>query len=308
MDEARKVRTQCLKNFTRSVNSYNNADTNELPLDLLTTAFEKVKLNFEKLEAAQDAYAAIADDEIDDYLDEPAERYQKVFVAFGGLKKQSVVDERDFQKKQVEEAQKADVVRRAQESEEAKVAALAKAQEEKEERYKSCCAEFEIAVETFTRTNESIQGVVRDASDVDKRDSLGKLEKDFQDIKNKLVALKTVDPTKDTKVYQDSFLANVQKPFETSQQWFLAQLKNSVVAATSTPSTSSSSSLPSNTKKEAVTLPSFQGDLSLSPAPYLTYPVWLNRWNSLISEYEEKWHIHFLLDRIDEAAPEKSRL
>ena len=304
MEDAKKVRTQCLKNFTRNVNSYTNAETNELPLDLLAGAFEKVRLSFEKLEAAQDAYVVLVDDEAEgDYLDEPADRYQKVLVAFGGQKKQSMVDERAFQQKQVEETQKAADVRRAKEIEEAKVAALAKSQEEKEEFYNANCAEFEMPVANFKISNESIQEVVKDASDADKRESLGKLEKDFLEIKKKLVALRGVDPLKDTALHQNSFFDDVQKPFETTQQWFLAQLKNSAIVPS--PSTSSSSSLPSNTKKEAVTLPSFQGDLSLSPSPYLTYPVWLNRWNSLISEYEEKWHIHFLLDRIDEEAREK---
>lgn len=87
---------------------------------------------------------------------------------------------------------------------------------------------------------------------------------------------------------------------------FLSELRNSTDVPTqeasndSLPSTSSST-----TKKEAVTLPSFQGNTSLIPSPYLTYSVWLNRWNSLISEYDAKCHIHFLLDRIDEAAQQK---
>ena len=199
MEEAKKVRRQCLSNFTRSVNLFNNGETNQLPLDLLTSAFEKVRLSFEKLEAAQDAFVVFADEGTeDDYLDEPADRYQKVFLAFGEQKKQSVADERAFQQKQAEETQKADDVRRAKEIEEGNTAALAKAQEEKEERYRSSCAEFEMAVETFRSTNGSIQGVVRDASDADKRDSLGKLEKDFQEIKKMLFALRSLDPSKDT--------------------------------------------------------------------------------------------------------------
>ena len=171
MEEAKKVQKQCMSNFTRSGNIYNNGETNQLPLDLLTGAFEKVRLSFEKLEAAQDAYVVFADEGTeDDYLDEPADRYQKVLLAFGEQKKQSVADERAFQQKQVEETLKADDVRREKEMEEAKVAAFAKAQEEKEEMYRSSCAEFEMAVETFERTNESIQGVVKDASDADKQD------------------------------------------------------------------------------------------------------------------------------------------
>lgn len=102
-------------------------------------------------------------------------------------------------------------------------------------------------------------------------------------------------------MHQDSFLNNVQIPFAKTHKWFLTQLKDSTVVNLSTPK-ESSSPLSSNTKKEAVTLPSFQGDLPSSPSPFLAYPVWLNRWNTLIAKYGEKWRIHFLLDRIDDAA------
>ena len=191
----KKGRAQSLKNFTRAVNSFNDVVENDVPFDLMTSAFEKVKLCFGKLETAQDAYALVAVDEDEDvdYLKEPADRYQRVMVTYGGLKKQSIVDERNFQQKQLEDNQKAEEARRKKIMEEEKAAALVKAQ---------------------NKNNEST----------------------------------------------------------------------------------------SNTKKEAVTLPSFQGDLSSSPSPFLAYPVWLNRWNTLIAEYDEKWRIHFLLDRIDDAA------
>ena len=106
MEEAKKARTQCMKNFTRSVNTYNNAESNLLPLDLLTGAFEKVRLSFEKLEAAQDAYVMLTDEDVEtegdadvavDYMEEPGQRYEKVLIFFGGKKKQSSVDERAFQ-------------------------------------------------------------------------------------------------------------------------------------------------------------------------------------------------------------------
>ena len=150
--------------------------------------------------------------------------------------------------------------------------------------------------------NESIKGVVAEASDTDKQDSLGKLENDFQETRKKLVALGSVDPLKDTKEHQDSFVTTVEKPFVVTQKWFLSQLKDS---ATSPLSTKVSSSKSSNTKKEAVTLPEFKGDLSSVPSPYLSYPVWRKRWDALISEYDEKYRIDFLLDRLDDAARDK---
>ena len=84
MEAAKKARSQCAKNFTRSVNSYNDLHDKELPLDLLTRTFEKVLSTYEKLEGAQDTFVEVADGEIEeDYLDEPSVRYQKVLVAYG---------------------------------------------------------------------------------------------------------------------------------------------------------------------------------------------------------------------------------
>ena len=309
MDAAQKVRTQCMRNFTRSVTSYNDAHDRELPLDLLTKAFEKVQTCFEKLEAAQDAYVVVADEDDGgvDYLEEPAARHQQVLITYGEFKKKSVNDERTFQQKLVEDNQKADDIRKAKEVDDARVAELAKVQAERDELYETKCAEYGIAVDAFSRMNGSIQGVVAEASDADKRLALGKLENDFQELRNKLVALGSIDSTKDTKVHQDSFVANVEKPFAVTQKWFLSQLKDtpSLISPSSSLSGKnvvSGSSLASNTKKEAVTLPSFKGDLSSSPSPYLTYPVWRKRWDTLIGEYDRKWHINFLLDRLDDAA------
>lgn len=89
-------------------------------------------------------------------------------IAFGALKKQSIVDERTFQQKQLEDTQKADEAQRMKIMEEEKAAALVKAQKEKNELYASSCAEFTLAVENFIRTSENIEGVVKDASDADK--------------------------------------------------------------------------------------------------------------------------------------------
>ena len=45
------------------------------------------------------------------------------------------------------------------------------------------------------------------------------------------------------------------------------------------------------TKKEAVTLPKFQGaEKPGAASPFLTFPVWLRNWNEHIGDYEEKSH------------------
>jgi hypothetical protein len=226
MEAAKKVRSQCLKNFTRSVNSFNDVLANQLPLDLLTRSYEKVQTCFEKLEAAQDSFVEVDDNveatddgEIEaDYLDEPAGRHQKVLIAYGEFKKKSIEDERSFQQKHIVDVQKLEDDRRAKEAKEARDAELAKEQMEKDTLFDSNVAEFEIAVDAFSRMNNDIASVVADASDADKRDALGKLEANFQDLRTKLVGLGSIDSSKDTKKYQDSFIATVEKPFTTSQK------------------------------------------------------------------------------------------
>ena len=59
MDAAKRARTQCLKNFTHSQKTFDDVHAKELPLDVLTGAFEKVQSCFDKLETAQDAFVAV---------------------------------------------------------------------------------------------------------------------------------------------------------------------------------------------------------------------------------------------------------
>ena len=308
MEAAKRTRTNCLKNFTRSVKSYNELHAKELPLDLLTQAFDKVQLCFGKLEGAQDNYIEVADTEEDvDYLEEPSERHQNVLITYGEYKKKCLNEERTFTQNQLEVNQKADEERRAKERQDAIVAEAEKTQNEKDALYSARLAEFQLAIDAFSRMNLSIKGVVQDASDTDKRDMLGKLEADFQDVRKKLVALETVDSAQDTKEYKDSFVDNVEKPFVATQKWFLGELKDSVVSSAPLSSSASASSnsnpsVDSNTKREPVTLPSFKGDLSSKPSPYLQYPVWRKRWDAIIKGYDSKFHANFLLDRLDDSA------
>ena len=91
-EAAKKARTQCLRNFTRSYNLFIEAHAKILPLDLVTKAFDKLQLCYDKLEAAQDEYAMVGDEEADDYLKDAGESYQTALVSYGELRKESVED------------------------------------------------------------------------------------------------------------------------------------------------------------------------------------------------------------------------
>ena len=68
-------------------------------------------------------------------------------------------------------------------------------------------------------------------------------------------------------------------------------------------SASSSTTMTSSTKKEPVRLPSFEG--ALKSSPFLKFPVWIERWEKLINQYDEVWRPSILLDHLDDAAREK---
>ena len=83
-DQEKKRRSNCLSNFTKSVNNFNKLNQDAAPIDLITTAFQKVQSCYDKLESAQDAFIEVTDIDIDThadgikYLDEPASRHQNV--------------------------------------------------------------------------------------------------------------------------------------------------------------------------------------------------------------------------------------
>ena len=293
--KAKKVRTNCMRYFTRSEKQFNEVHAQDLPLDLVTKAFEKLQSCYNKLEKAQEAYALLADEEEEeDYLENAGDSYQSILVKFGVFQKKAANDELRFQRELAESKERAEYDRKKKEKEDAAAEREVKFEEEK--------VEFELVMGNFARLNERVQNVMEEASDEDKRRELEKLQSGMDALKEKLVALGTIDPSQDLAELQQTFVDSVEKPFSANRKWLLSSLKNSTLKSLDSSSSSRSSSSGPNTKKEAVTLPSFKGDLKSSPSPYLTYPVWRKRWDSLITEYEEKYHANFLLDRLDDSA------
>ena len=92
--KAKIVHSNCLRNFTRSENHFNKTHAQNLPLDLLTKAFDKLLTCYDKLEAAQDAFTLVAEEEETvDYLANAGNSYQNALVKFGLFKKKTADDE-----------------------------------------------------------------------------------------------------------------------------------------------------------------------------------------------------------------------
>ena len=292
MEVAKKKRTQCLRNFTRSVGRFDEAHSKDIPLDLVSKAFEKVQICYDKLEAAQDEFVLVAvEDEEEDYLEAPGNSFQRVLVAFGEFQKKSAEEERTIQAQVAEKNEEAEVERKQK--------AATEAAEERRTKFLEEKAEFELEMDNFNRLNLRIQDVMEEASDADRRKELDRLQDEKDSLDEKLVSLGRVDSSQSLDAVKAMFIASVETPFVANQKWLLSALKNSSKDSSASSHAVSSAT---NTKKEAVTLPTFKGDLKSVPSPYLVYPIWRKRWDSLISEYEEKYHVNFLLDRIDESA------
>ena len=94
------------------------------------------------------------------------------------------------------------------------------------------------------------------------------------------------------------FAAETERSFCGAKKWFMAAFKDAEDHSLSVSRTANSS-----TKKEPVKLPMFKG--AVKSSPFLKFPVWIERWEKLIDQYDEVWKPSILLDHLDDAAREK---
>ena len=131
-----------------------------------------------------------------------------------------------------------------------------------------------------------------------KRQELEKVDAEFRLLKGQLAKLAGVDEAKDITQIRDKFVNDAEKAFLEFHSAVAKDIKDSP--------TSGGSSVPDkSTKKEAVRLPKFVGEENSSPSPFLTFPVWLKQWKSMITDYDEKYRDRMLCDHIDAAARSK---
>ena len=81
----------------------------------------------------------------------------------------------------------------------------------------------------FARLNERVQNVMEEASDEDKRRELEKLQSGMDALKEKLVALGTIDPSQDLAELQQTFVDSVEKPFSANRKWFSEEFNFEIV-------------------------------------------------------------------------------
>ena len=93
---------------------------------------------------------------------------------------------------------------------------------------------------------------------MDKRREWQKLEGEFKSLKSKLVQVVCIDHSNDTSDISQIFIDDVEEVFLETQKWIFSELRDS--SDTSGGSAGPLRATGDSTKKEAVRLPSFQGD------------------------------------------------
>lgn len=301
---AKKRRSLAKSNFTRSFNALEVLIAGSETLLVVTPQFEKVKSCWEKLEAAQEEFIDRTNIDVDEdpegvkYLDGPGDAYLRAMKAYSEYYMR-VEKDNDLNDQLKEDADKqAENDRIEKENRERKEAEDKRKAEELRAVFETAKAEFTSMVVTFKSMSLATKDSVDGAADSDKRSALSKLENEFQTVKSKLVHLSGIDPSEDIEAQKDSFAADVEIPFLAVQKDLLSQLKTS--GGASQPVTSNNTNTNNTTRKESVKLPDFEGDENKNP--YLEFPTWKKRWDTLISEYDSKFHMGLLLEHVDESA------
>ena len=137
-------------------------------------------------------------------------------------------------------------------------------------------AEFMSAVESFQRLNVGFKGSIPIASEHDVRAEWSKIQAEFKSLKCKMAETVGIDHNEDSTDIKQKFTDEAEKEFIEVQKVVLERLKDTSGGKAS----SSSSSRGDSVKKEAVKLPMFQG--SEKSSPFLKFPVWKQRWETLI--------------------------
>ena len=120
----KKHKENCLRNFTRSVNIYNDHRELDPLLDQLEILYNKVLKRWDELEEANDAHIAVAEDDdaqgLGKYLDEPEVRYKAVLKCFNTYKQATIRNEKVVQAEHETANQQAEARRRTEDVENAR--------------------------------------------------------------------------------------------------------------------------------------------------------------------------------------------
>ena len=284
------------------------------PTNIVEPQYENLKLVWTALEDAHDDYVGKDENVADDatgfgYLDEPGERYNTVLVRYSAyLRGQDELLKTSAEKK-VESDRLYEDEKRKREAKELKDAEDLRASEELQKQFQSLKLEVEADAESFKNVTGSLEDSLKDATDGNKRSEWLKVEAEFKMLKEKLIKLVSMDESQDAEGSQEvkGKFQEAETAFTKFHNWILPQLKDAPITSGGSSSSSSSSSgsslSSSSAKKEAVSLPCFEG--SVKKSPFLQYPIWKDQWDKMIVEYPEVWRSRVLCDHLDDVARSK---
>ena len=293
----KRKRTAALSTFTRNVKSLTQMLDSGSPKIVVDTQFEKLQVCWNKLEEAHDEFIKNSEVDLDEdsadmkYLDEPSERHLGMVKRYSENFKTSVVVERD-------EVQQKDAEARAAEEKFRREAEEKVRKDEVKARFDSAKAELQMSVASFKRLAVSLKDSVINASDSDKRRELEKLEAEFTSVKQQLIKFAGIDHSQDISEINETFVSDAEKHYIDFRTFMVGELKDS-----SSTSGGAIFRTDQTTRKEAVKLPTFQGEEQASP--FLNFPIWLKRWDVMILEYPEQYRVNLLWEHIDDAAQQK---
>ena len=189
-DVAKNKRSQALSNFTH-VHNYLTpllANTDNPPV-LVDPQFAKLQLAWEKLEAAQDVYIEQATDiDVDTdkngiaYLDDAGVRYTNALHAYAEYLKSREAKDSDDKKRAAADSKLEEDERLKAEAQERKLADEVLKTEEMNSKFETSKTRLMSGMTAFKESCDNLQDILGDASDVDKRRELDRLESDFKDL------------------------------------------------------------------------------------------------------------------------------
>ena len=306
MAEAEKRKRITAKGkFTRQEKLLTELLDNSAPEAIVTPQYEKFVQCWNSLEDAHDSYMEIADFDIEadneglKYLEDPSTRYRALVKRYSEFLKTSGDADRDEQKKAVDDVRAAEETSRKQMEAEKKLADEELRKQQVESNFKSTKAELESSIDSFNRLAIGLKESVISSANSVKQQELDKVNSEFTMLKGLLAKLAGVDQSQDISEVQKKFVDNAETVY---LEFHKAVVKDMKDIPTSRGTTSTSDN---TTKKEVVKLPEFVGDEKSSPSPFLTFPVWLKQWNSMIVDYSEKYRDRMLCDHLDSDARSK---
>ena len=309
-DAAKRCRTQAKSNFTRSITMFDDLIGSASSSELVKKQFDKVMSCWDKLEVAQDDFVSKMDIDIDThkdglaYLDEAGENHKRVVESFSKFLKDMKVVENDEMQKTAEDKKLSEEERIKAETRERKAAEEQSRTDELNAKFDFAKNEMLLMIDTFNSMHVGAKDTLADVSADVKQEEWGKIESDFKALQSKLVTFSVMDTARNIDEVKTKFDKDAKELFTSTQKWVLSQLKNASNTSGGSASESSSSSSNSKfTRRETVNLPMFKGDENGSP--FLEFPIWKKSWDSLIVDYEERFHYRLLAEHLDDAAKSK---